>query len=114
MAAVQRRGARVVAADGQQILGFAVVGPARDTEGRPPATRPTELRGLYVAQSLLGTGLGQRLLDQVLGPGQSAELWVFDANQRAQSFYRRNGFVPDGSVFRDERFPGLTEIRMAR
>ena len=31
-------------------------------------------------------------------PHQSAALWVADPNPRAQAFYVKNGFVPDGTV----------------
>jgi ribosomal protein S18 acetylase RimI-like enzyme len=99
---------RVVAEAAGELVGFAVVGPSRDDD--PPA--PTELYALYTRRSCWGTGLGQRLWDAVR-PDEPCSLWVLEANGRAQAFYRRNGFVPDGAR---ERYDGLDawEIRMVR
>jgi predicted GNAT family N-acyltransferase len=38
-------------------------------------------------------------------------LWSADPNPRAQAFYRKHGFAPDGTVQADD---GLREIRMTR
>ena len=51
------------------------------------------------------------LLDAVVDPGASAALWVADPNPRAQAFYRKHGFVADGTVQVDD---GVREIRMVR
>jgi ribosomal protein S18 acetylase RimI-like enzyme len=88
--------------------GVVSFGPSRD---KPPVPE-VELMSLYVRARWHGTGLADRLLDAAIG-GQGASLWVFVANQRAQAFYRRHGFEPDGA----ERFDidtGLVEIRMVR
>ncbi len=115
LAAPTPRGAtRLVADDHGEISGFVVVGPSRELAERPQPARQTELWGLYVKASRLGTGLGQQLLDAVLARQESAELWVFRDNPRARAFYLRNGFVPDGATCTDERFPDLPEIRMVR
>ncbi|MDJ0393278.1 GNAT family N-acetyltransferase [Rhodococcus sp. G-MC3] len=58
---------------------------------------------LYVLEAFHGTGVGQRLLDAVL-VDEPTELWVAQNNHRAVAFYRRNGFVPDGTA---EDFPGI-------
>jgi GNAT superfamily N-acetyltransferase len=99
---------RVVADADGELVGFAVVGPARDE--RPVA--PTELYALYTRRAWWGSGLGQRLWDAVR-PEQPCSLWVLEANDRAQAFYGRNGFVADGAR---ERYDGLDawEIRMVR
>ena len=99
---------RVVAEADGELVGFAVVGPCRDEE---PVT-PTELYAIYTRSLWWGTGLGQRLWDAVR-PDEPCSLWVLEANDRAQGFYRRNGFVPDGAR---ERYDGLDawEIRMVR
>jgi GNAT superfamily N-acetyltransferase len=96
------------------VEGFVVAGPTREVEGRPRAVRRAELRGLYVTKAQLGSGLGQRLLDEALPGGLAAELWVFERNVRARAFYQRNGFRTDGAEFTDERFPELLEVRMVR
>ena len=109
-AATRRR----VAVEAAAVVGFAVAGPARVVEGRPRGVRAAELHGLYVSRSHLGTGLGQRLLDEVLPAAVPAELWVHEGNARARAFYEHNGFRPDGAKFTDLRFPELLELRMVR
>jgi ribosomal protein S18 acetylase RimI-like enzyme len=75
---------------------------------------PNELQLLYVLAEAHGTGLGLRLMDAAIG-STPALLWVLEHNPRAQAFYRRHGFVPDG---RREpmvgAWEGLHEIRMVR
>lgn len=82
-------------------------GPPDDTTA--PWTR--KLRVLYVHASDHGTGAGQALLEAVIDPGESVALWVADPNPRAQAFYRKQGFVPDGTAQVDD---GMREIRMIR
>jgi GNAT superfamily N-acetyltransferase len=102
-------------ADGD-LAGFALAGTAlvREHPGFPPA-ESLEVRMLYLKRSHHGSGIGQQLFDAVLFPGEAAQLWVAERNPRAQAFYRRNGFVPDG--MRDPRThqgADLTAIRMLR
>ncbi len=101
----------VAEADGA-LVGWAVRGPSRaSTVGIEPARR-TEMYSLYVRAP--GAGLGQRLLDELLG-NEAAELWVFEANVRAQRFYARNGFRPEGArhIYRPDT-AGLPEVRFVR
>lgn len=93
---------------GEELLGFGVVGPGRD----PDLAATDELYALYVRQSWWGTGLGQALLDAVLGL-EPCTLWVLEDNSRARRFYERNGFVADGSRELYERL-GTWEVRMLR
>jgi ribosomal protein S18 acetylase RimI-like enzyme len=66
------------------LVGWALRGPSRaSTSGIEPA-RLSELYSLYALAP--GSGLGQRLLDELLDH-EPAELWVFEANVRAQRFY---------------------------
>ena len=51
------------------------------------------------------------MLEAVIDPAESAVLWVADPNPRAQAFYRKHGFVPDGTAQVEE---GVREIRMIR
>ncbi|WP_420176134.1 GNAT family N-acetyltransferase [Luteococcus sp. OSA5] len=55
---------------------------------------------LYTRAVAHGSGMGQALLDVALaapsGGGRAAWLWILRDNPRAEAFYRRNGFVPDG------------------
>jgi len=93
---------------GPEMVGFAVAGPSRD----PDAGVPSELYAIYVREAWWGSGLGQRLWEAVR-PDEPCSLWVLEDNLRAQGFYRRNGFVPDGAreLYADL---GAWEIRMVR
>jgi ribosomal protein S18 acetylase RimI-like enzyme len=110
-------GRRMVLAEvGTTVVGFAVVGAALTREHPDaPAVDAVEVRMLYLRRSHHGSGIGQQLLDAVLVDGEAAQLWVAEQNPRAQAFYRRNGFAPDG--VRDlnaHRGTDLTAIRMLR
>ena len=63
--------------------------------GFPPAGVSRQLAKLYTLPRAHGTGLGQALLDTAIGAGP-AYLWIMAGNSRAEAFYRRNRFVPDG------------------
>jgi GNAT superfamily N-acetyltransferase len=99
---------RVAEIDGA-VVGFAFAGPAQDDD----AVRKDELYALYVDADRHGTGVGQALLDAVLGD-RPAQLWVVTDNARAQAFYRRNGFRADGAVKTEEHLANLTDLRMVR
>lgn len=98
-----------------QIIGFAMsLEPSTRRHPDHPPTRRREVGMLYVLADHHGSGAGQLLLDAVLDPGEPAEVWVSDPNPRAQAFYRKNGFEPDGARESDDRFGGVCEIRMSR
>ncbi|MFE0377055.1 GNAT family N-acetyltransferase [Streptomyces inhibens] len=92
-----------------EVVGWACVGPARDPDitpgaGELPAPRPTagELLALYVTPGLIGTGIGRALLSAGTARARASGfhtlyLWVVRGNSRAQRFYERAGFVPDGA-----------------
>lgn len=87
---------RVVAEVEGKLVGIASVvdGPAEweVAEGFVPAPAARELSRLYLAPEFHGTGLARRLLAAV-DDGRDLYLWLIDGNQRAQRFYRRQGFV---------------------
>ena len=56
-------------------------------------------------------GAGPALLEAVVDPEESVALWVAHPNPRAQEFYRKHGFVPDGTA---EIEGGVREMRMVR
>jgi GNAT superfamily N-acetyltransferase len=89
------------------LVGIAMSGPPLDAG----ATEARQLYVLYVLVAHHGTGAGPALLAAVVDPAESVALWVADPNPRAQAFYRRNGFVPDGSA---QVEGGVREIRMVR
>jgi GNAT superfamily N-acetyltransferase len=73
-----------------ELVGFAVAGPSRDAE-----LPGLELYAIYVRFLWWGKGVGQALLDEVVGDAPCS-LWVLEDNARALAFYARNGFRPDG------------------
>lgn len=97
----------VAEVDGE-IVGWANTSAGRDDD----APCDVELEGLYVLDAFHGTGIGQALLDAAIGD-RHAYLWVLDDNPRAQAFYRRNGFTPDGVEMIDEEWQ-VREVRFVR
>ena len=93
-----------------EIVGFAGSGPSRD-EDKPT---PRELYFIYLLDAYHGTGIGQQLFDAVVDDGPSS-LWVAEMNPRAHSFYKRNGYAPDGHN-QDQEVLGeqLHEVRLVR
>ena len=81
------------------VVGIARSGPGtqqweRDL-GAPPTTVPFQLHHLYTRQRTHGTGLGRRLLGTAVDD-RPTYLWILHGNARADRFYRREGFGPDG------------------
>jgi GNAT superfamily N-acetyltransferase len=97
----------VAEVDGE-VVGWANTSGGRDAD----APRDLELEGLYVLDEHHGAGVGQALVDAALG-GRPAYLWALDDNPRAQAFYRRNGFAPDGSSKVDDLWH-VRELRFVR
>ena len=96
-------------------LGFASFGPSAD-EDADPGTH--ELYAMYLEPDAWGRGVARQLMRTVLAeipPGCPMTLWVLEGNERAQHFYRRHGFQPDG-VERIDEIAGLplTELRFRR
>lgn len=59
------------------------------------------LRAIHVLPELHGSGAGQLLHNRIVAEFRAwncltAQLWVLDGNARAEAFYRRNGWAPDG------------------
>ena len=90
-----------------ELVGLAMSGPPLDAE----AVWARQLYVLYVHAADHGTGAGPALLVAVVDPEESVALWVADPNPRAQAFYRKHGFVADGTSQVDG---GVREIRMVR
>ena len=85
-------------ADGA-VVGVVRAGPGtQDWEralGAPPTDVGWQLHHLYTRAGTHGTGLGARLLELAVGD-RATYLWILHGNARADRFYRRHGFVPDG------------------
>ncbi|WP_342023348.1 GNAT family N-acetyltransferase [Arthrobacter citreus] len=86
-----------MAETGGEVVGLALAGPSsvREHPAFPPV-RERQLFMLYVLAAHHGTGAGQALLEAVVGE-EPSQLWVAAENPRAQAFYRRNGYLPDGA-----------------
>jgi ribosomal protein S18 acetylase RimI-like enzyme len=97
-----------VAEDGGRIVGFAASGPARDEV----SVRELELWSMYVLESHQRRGIATALADAAIGD-HPASLWVVAQNTRAQAFYRRLGFEPDGAESVFEAWD-VAELRMTR
>lgn len=90
-----------------EVVGLALAGRPLDDD----ATWHQQLYALYTRAAVHGSGAGPALLAAVLAPQGSAGLWVADPNPRAQAFYRKHGFSPDGATKVED---GVREIRMVR
>jgi ribosomal protein S18 acetylase RimI-like enzyme len=97
-----------------QVVGAASWGRHRVTRtpGAAAALPALELMTLYIGAGQRGTGLAARLLEHAIGQ-QPAYLEVFSGNGRAQAFYRKHGFRPDGHQATDPD-TGVAEERYVR
>jgi ribosomal protein S18 acetylase RimI-like enzyme len=98
---------RVIAQSQGELVGFALAGPGLNGADQ------LQLYSLYSLAQCHGSGIGQALLDAVLGD-EPAVLWVAQGNARATAFYRRNGFEFDGAQKTDPQLPQMIELRMLR
>ena len=90
--------ATIVAVDEGAIRGFATTGPALSTDGHSSG----ELYALYVDPSSWRLGIGRALIaaarEHLRSQGfTEACLWVLVGNDRAERFYRADGWVSDGT-----------------
>ncbi len=96
----------LVAEDDEGLAGFASTGPGRDND----VDIELELWALYVRARLWGSGVGYALFSEAVGD-RAAYLWVLASNERAVTFYERQGFRLDGTT--DAHDEGL-HARMVR
>lgn len=89
------------------IVGIAMSGPSSDDD----AKWIRQLNVLYLLNEHQGTSVAARLLAAVLDDASPVALWVADPNPRAQAFYRKVGFRPDGTAKVED---GVREMRMTR
>jgi ribosomal protein S18 acetylase RimI-like enzyme len=104
-----------IAVEGDEIVGFVSVGPARgDERGRG------EIYALYVAPSSWRSGIGSVLMtraeEHLAGQGfDEALLWVLKDNDRGRRFYEAVGWRDDGgeltAVFDSHE---VVEVRYAK
>lgn len=98
-----------------EAVGFGSFGPSRDEDAD---RRTSEIYAVYLVPSAWGRGVARELMRTMLAEPEANDpitLWVLADNERAQHFYRRHGFVPDGTE-RMESFGGsqLLEVRYRR
>ena len=96
--------------DGDQVRGFAAVGPSRELAGWG------EIWALYVAPDAWGRGVGSALFADAIAALAAAGLrrvflWVLEGNARALQFYQGNGLVLDGTRKVED---GLPQLRLRR
>jgi GNAT superfamily N-acetyltransferase len=106
----------ILAAEDGAILGFATTSASRD-RGLPDYG---ELCALYVDPDRWGQGVGKALVAEarrrLVAQGfPHALLWMMAGNHRADSFYRKDNWLPDGDS-RSESVWGVSvdEIRYRR
>ena len=105
----------LVALEGSAITGFATIGPYAD---EPDETG--ELYGLYVDPPFWGTGVGRSLIATARDRLRDREcsravLWVLAGNERAERFYRIDGWSSDRIHRQAEVWGiGVEELRYSR
>jgi GNAT superfamily N-acetyltransferase len=106
----------IVAVEEGSIRGFATSAPSRDLD----LTDHGELFALYVDPEHWGRGIGAALVSdaraRLFGLGfRNAVLWVLTGNVRAERFYQRDMWAPDGRRRTDSVW-GVTvdEVRYQR
>lgn len=82
-----------VAVNNHHVIGWSTSSLGRDID----ITADWELEGLYTLSQCYGTGVGQALLEAATAGHPNVYLWVVEGNARAIAFYKRNGFIFDGS-----------------
>lgn len=107
----------LVAVERGAVVGFASFGASRDHDGPDVG----ELYAIYLHPECWGLGVGRRLhsraVDALRDAGfLRATLWVLEANDRAQRFYRAAGWVADGARKTDSfgGSPPMVEVRYSR
>lgn len=92
----------LVADDGGAVVGFASYAPFRDNR-KWPGYRFTVEHSVHVAEAAWGTGVGRRLMDELIARAASAGLHamvgaVDSANDGSVRFHERLGFVEEGRL----------------
>jgi ribosomal protein S18 acetylase RimI-like enzyme len=107
--------ATTVALEGDEICGFVTTGPARGG-----ARTVGEVYAIHVDPRAWGRGVGRVLManarSRLSGLGfTEAVLWVMTGNDRAERFYRADGWLPDGQRREDDVWgTRVSEIRYRR
>lgn len=76
------------------------------------ARQDLEIAALYLAPSARGQGYGKALLTQAKADRDQLELWTFQANTRAISFYLREGFTEVKRTMGEGNQEKLPDVRL--
>jgi ribosomal protein S18 acetylase RimI-like enzyme len=100
----------LVATEAEVIRGFVTTGPSRDAG----VAHRGEVFGLYVDPDAWSLGVGHLLMTEARAHLSrrgftEAVLWVFVGNVRAEAFYRRDGWRPDGRRQNEEVWGALVD-----
>jgi ribosomal protein S18 acetylase RimI-like enzyme len=98
--------------DGERVLGFVTFGPSRDED----AVGLGEVYALYVDPERYEGGVGRLLMaharSRLREQGfEAAVLWVLQGNDRAASFYEREGWRPDGATREENPYEIVSNVR---
>ena len=111
--------AHLVATLESEVVGWTCIKLASEEPGgeAPEA----EILACYTLPRCWGQGIGFRMIEAALAAlgdrgTREVVLWVLESNQRARSFYQRQGFHPDGHLKQETFIPGVTlsSMRMRR
>ena len=107
---------QVLVEDDGELLGISSCGESRDDDVDESVG---EIRSFFVAAGSWGRGVGRALMDGALDSlrergHDTATVWSFAANERANAFYEHAGFSPDGAEKTEQVWAGLVEVRYRR
>jgi ribosomal protein S18 acetylase RimI-like enzyme len=96
----------------EPVVGFVTFGPSRDED----TVGMGEIYALYVDPGRYEGGLGRMLMAharrRLKEQGfEAAVLWVLLGNERAASFYEREGWQPDGATREEEPYGITSNVR---
>jgi GNAT superfamily N-acetyltransferase len=99
----------------EAIVGFATFGPSRDAD----ASGLGEIYALYVDPESYGGGTGRLLMAEARrrlhdAGMNEAILWVLRGNKRAQRFYEREGWKPDGATRLEQPYGIVSNVARFR
>jgi ribosomal protein S18 acetylase RimI-like enzyme len=101
----------VLAVDQDVLIGFVTFGASRDADAKGLG----EIYALYVDPESYASGIGRMLMAEARrrlreGGFDAAVLWVLRGNHRAQRFYEREGWTPDGASRLEEPYGIVSDV----
>jgi ribosomal protein S18 acetylase RimI-like enzyme len=98
-----------------RIAGFVTFGESRDADARGLG----EVYALYVDPECHRGGVGRLLMGEARRRLRDAGfteaiLWVLQGNERAASFYEREGWIPDGATREEQPYDIVSNVRRFR